>query len=299
MNTIAGKNRAQSHPFSSRESRLGVLYFAVMLLFHLLALNAFTIAFSWTAFAIFFVSYVAKILGVTMGYHRYFAHRTFKTGRFFQFVLALFGSSAVQGGVLWWSSHHRGHHQHSDQADDLHSPVAHSAFHSHLGWMWSKTCFEPTKHKLLDFARFPEIRFLNKNYFLLIVLQGLFYYLLGEGLNALYPELGTNGFQLFIWGFILSTVVVWHITFCINSVCHIFGSKRYNSGDESRNNWLMAILAFGEGWHNNHHKYGWSARNGFFWWEWDPTYYSLKVLEKLGIVWELKVPTKEQLYDFN
>lgn len=295
MENLIIKNKRPLIDLSTRESRMGVLYFAVMTLFHLLALSAFYIEFNSTLVAVFFFAYVTKILGVTMGYHRYFAHKTFKTGRFFQFILGLVGTSAIQGGVLWWASHHRGHHQHSDEEDDLHSPITHSIFHSHLGWMWSKDCFMPTKHKLLDFARFPEIKFLNKHYFLFILMQGLGYYLLGEYLRVNYPALNVNGFAVFIWGLIVSTVFVWHITFCINSVCHLFGSKRYDSKDESRNNWLMAILAFGEGWHNNHHKYGWSARNGFFWWEWDPTYYALKVLEFFGIVWDLKVPSQEQL----
>ena len=279
----------------SREARMGLTYFLVMLYFHIGAVFVFQVGFSWAAFSIFFLSYIMKGLGVTMGYHRYFAHRAFKATRWFQFLMGFFGTQAIQGGVLWWASHHRGHHQHSDQEDDLHSPITHSTFHSHLGWMWSRDCFKPTKHKLLDFARFPEIKFLNKYYPLLIILQGFFFYFLGEFLAYAYPSLGTTGSQVFVWGYLLATVCMWHITFSINSVCHLFGKKRYKSNDESRNNWLFGILAFGEGWHNNHHKYGWSARNGFYWWEWDPTWYALKILEKLGIVWDLKVPTQEQL----
>lgn len=295
MNTVTKKQTILAKFFATRESRMGVFIFLVMLYFHLGSLYVFEVGFSWTALTIFFLSYVFKITGITMGYHRLFAHRSFKARRWFQFYLALAGSTAIQGGVLWWASHHRGHHQHSDEDDDLHSPVTHSPFHSHLGWMWSKDCFKPTKHKMLDFARFPEIRFINRNYIPLIVLQGFFYYGLGELLNYLYPQLGTSGTQVFVWGYLLATVWTWHITFSINSVCHLFGTKRYKSHDESRNNWFFAILAFGEGWHNNHHKYGWSAKNGFFWWEWDPTYYMLVILEKLGVVWDLKTPSKEQM----
>lgn len=285
--------------FTNRQSRMGIFFFLVMLGFHIGALQVFNFQWSWFAFGIFFLSYVMKIVGVTMGYHRYFAHRSFKTSRFFQFIMALAGSTAIQGGVLWWAGHHRGHHNHSDEEEDLHSPVTHSIFHSHLGWMWARDCFKPIKYKLLDFARFPEIRFLNKNYVLLMIIQGLSFYLLGEYLGQTYPLLQTSGAQLFVWGFLFATVWTWHITFSINSICHLFGSKRYDSHDESRNNWLFAILAFGEGWHNNHHKYGWSARNGFFWWEWDPIYYMLKVLEKLGIVWDLRTPSAEQLAAVN
>lgn len=281
--------------FESREQRMGFIFFLVMLYFHVGALFVFQVGFSWTALAIFFLSYVMKAMGITTGFHRYFAHRSFKTSRWFQFILAVVGTTAVQGGVLWWSSHHRGHHAHSDQDEDLHSPVSYSTFQSHLGWMWSASCFKPTKHKLLDFARFPEIKWLNKNYSLLIVIQGALFFLLGELLSNYFPSLGTSGAQVFVWGFLLATVWTWHVTFSINSVCHLFGKKRYKSADESRNNWLFGILAFGEGWHNNHHKFGWSARNGFYWYEWDPTYYLLKTLEKLGIVWDLKIPSKEQM----
>jgi len=299
MNSATQARPSLVEMFSNRQSRMGIFFFLVMLSFHIGALQIFNFQWSWFAFGIFFISYVMKIVGVTMGYHRYFAHRSFKTSRFFQFIMALAGSSAIQGGVLWWAGHHRGHHHHSDEEEDLHSPVTHSIFHSHLGWMWARDCFKPIKYKLLDFARFPEIRFLNKNYVLLMIIQGLSFYLLGEYLGQAYPLLQTSGWQVFVWGFLFATVWTWHITFSINSICHLFGSKRYNSHDESRNNWLFAILAFGDGWHNNHHKYGWSARNGFFWWEWDPIYYMLKVLEKLGIVWDLRTPSPAQLVDIN
>ena len=295
MTTVTKKQTSLAKILETRESRMGALIFLVMLYFHVGSLYVFKVGFTWTAFTIFLISYFVKITGITMGYHRLFAHRTFKAKRWFQFYLALAGSTAIQGGVLWWASHHRGHHQHSDLDEDLHSPITHSPLHAHLGWMWSKDCFKPTKHKMLDFARFPEIRFINRHYLVLILLQGLFFYGMGLALETWFPELETTGSQIFVWGFLLSTVWTWHITFSINSICHNFGSKRYESHDESRNNWIMSILAFGEGWHNNYHKYGWSARNGFFWWEWGPTWYMLKVAEKIGLVWDLKVPTKEQL----
>lgn len=280
---------------SSKESRLGLGVFLGMISFHIGALLIFKVGVSQVAVAVFLLSYFAKGLGITMGFHRYFAHRSFKTSRLFQFFLALLGSGAVQGGVMWWASHHRGHHKHSDQEEDIHSPIVHSVFHSHLGWMWTKECFAKAKYRLNDFAVFPEIKFLNKYYVLVLGVQAAFFYGIGELLVRVAPGLNTNGSQLLVWGFFAATVWTWHITFSINSVCHIFGKPRYKSNDESKNNWPMAILAFGEGWHNNHHKYGWSARNGFRWYELDVTYYILKALSALGIVWDLKVPTEEQL----
>ena len=279
----------------TRNKRMALAYFSVMLVFHLACLLAFYTGVTWTAFGVFFASYAMKALGITTGFHRYFAHRSYRTNRFFQFILGFMGTTAIQGGVLWWASHHRGHHKHSDKKEDIHSPVAHGFFHSHLGWMWSKECFQETKYKCNDFAKFPEIKFLNKFYGPLIFGQALSFYALGESLNWFFPQLGTSGLQVLVWGFFIATVWTWHVTFSINSICHVYGSKRYDSGDESRNNWLMAILAFGEGWHNNHHKYGWSARNGFKWWEYDVTYYLLKCLELFGIVRDLKVPTKKQI----
>lgn len=282
-----------------KENKLAFTYFSVIVLFHFACLLAFYTGFNWTAFAVAFFSYVLRAMGITMGFHRYFAHRSFKTNRFFQFLIGLIGSLACQGGVLWWSSHHRGHHKHSDQEEDLHSPVQHGFFHSHLGWMWHKSCFKPAKYKLNDFSKFPEIKFLNKYYGPLMIVHALGLYGLGELLLHFLPNLGTNGLQMMVWGFFISTVWLWHVTFSVNSVCHVWGNKRFKSNDESRNNWLIGLLAMGEGWHNNHHTYGWSARNGFKWYEYDVTYYTLKVLEFFGIVEGLKVPTKNQMTDPN
>ena len=290
--TLIPENKSKT---DLQEKRMAMAYFLVMTSFHLACLLAFYTGFSWTAFTIFILSYSMKALGITTGFHRYFSHRSFKTNRVFQFILGLLGTTAVQGGVLWWSSHHRSHHRHSDKEKDIHSPVTHSFFHSHLGWMWSKECFQKAEIPCKDFAKFPEIKFLNKFYGPLIILQALGFYSLGEALNLFYPQLGTSGFQILIWGFFIATVWTWHVTFSINSICHRFGTKRYDSNDESRNNWLFGILAFGEGWHNNHHKYGWSARNGMKWWQIDVTYYILVTLSFLGVVSDLKVPTKEQL----
>lgn len=201
MTTVTKKQTSLAKILETRESRMGALIFLVMLYFHVGSLYVFKVGFTWTAFTIFLISYFVKITGITMGYHRLFAHRTFKAKRWFQFYLALAGSTAIQGGVLWWASHHRGHHQHSDLDEDLHSPITHSPLHAHLGWMWSKDCFKPTKHKMLDFARFPEIRFINRHYLVLILLQGLFFYGMGLALETWFPELETTGSQIFVWDF--------------------------------------------------------------------------------------------------
>jgi stearoyl-CoA desaturase (delta-9 desaturase) len=279
----------------SKETALAVIVFISMLLVHIGTLLVFNVGISKIAFSIFLVSYFLKAIGITMGFHRYFAHRSFKTSRGFQFILALLGSNAIQGGVFWWSSHHRGHHIHSDKEEDLHSPVTHSFFHSHLAWMWDKTCFQRAKYRLNDFKKFKELKLLNKYYVVVVLFQITALYTLGEYFRMNFVELNTTGPQLVTWGFFVATVWTWHITFSINSICHVFGKKRYQSNDESRNNWIMAILAFGEGWHNNHHKYGWSARNGFRKREVDLTWYLLVLLEKINIVWDLKTPTEKQL----
>lgn len=278
-----------------KEARLGVGVFLGMLLMHIGALCVVYVGVSKAAFVVFLISYLLKGFGVTMGMHRYFAHRSFKTSRIFQFILALLGTFSMQGGVLWWASHHRAHHKHSDKEEDLHSPIVHSFFHSHLGWMWTKECFKRAKYRLNDFAVFPEMKLINKYYGFVVLLQAIGFYFLGMMLKLKFPELNTNGLQILVWGFFIATVWTWHITFSINSICHIFGYKKYNSNDESKNNIPMALLALGEGWHNNHHMYGWSARNGFKWYEIDLTYYLLVLLSYVGIVWDLKVPSKEQL----
>ena len=285
-----------AHADLSREKRTAIIYASVMIIMHLGILLTFVTGVSPVAFWVAFVFYLIRGFGISIGYHRYFSHKTYKTSRFFQFIIALMGSVANQGGVLWWSSTHRGHHKHSDTEEDIHSPIAYSAWHSHIGWMWSKEAYQKTKIKCNDIAKFPEIKALNKYYAFIMLAQVIGFYGLGAFLNIQYPELGTSGLQMLVWGFFISTVFMWHCTFMVNSVCHLWGYRRYkNSGDFSRNNPFVSLLTFGEGWHNNHHKYGWSARNGLRWWEFDPSYYLLKTLALFGIVSELKVPTKEQL----
>jgi len=270
--------------------KLAFLIAVIMISIHLATLLAFYTGVSTIALNIAILMYFVRGMGITIGFHRYFSHKSFKTNRFFQFILGFWGSLANEGGVLWWSSHHRNHHQNSDTPKDLHSPIAHSFFQSHLELMCSATCVEKNKTRCNDLSKFPEIKFLNKYYGAIVLGQMLFFLFLGELLRPY----GTNPLQMFVWGFCISTVANWHVTFMVNSVCHVWGTRPYKSGDKSRNNFLVALLAHGEGWHNNHHMFGWSARNGLRWYQIDTSYYLLKVFELFGFVKDLRIPEKSE-----
>lgn len=261
---------------------------------HLMCLGVIWVGWSWTAVAVAFAMYVVRMFAVTGFYHRYFSHKTFKTSRPFQFVLAVVGNSAMQRGPLWWAANHRQHHVHSDGEKDIHSPVQHGFWWSHLGWITQPSNFGTDFKTVPDLAKYPELRFLDRFDVLVPTLLGTAMFFLGMGLNRVAPELGTSGPQMLIWGFFISTVVLSHATFSINSLTHMFGWKRYETDDESRNNFWLALLTLGEGWHNNHHHYPTAARQGFFWWEIDLTYYGLLLLEQLGLIWDLK-PVPERV----
>ena len=261
-----------------------------MLVFHLACLGVFIVGFSWTALAVAFFMYVFRGMGVTIGFHRLLAHRSFKTNRFVQFVMAFAGSLAVQGGPLWWVAHHREHHAETDTEDDIHSPVTHGMWQAHMGWMMSDEAFNEKGTNSRDLHKFPEIKFLQRHYVWLIIGQVIALYGFGVGLNAAFPDLGTSGMQLVVWGFFVSTVFTWHVTFMVNSVCHRWGSQPYDTGDASTNNVFIGILGFGEGWHNNHHFYPNSARHGLRWWQLDVSWYLIRTLEILGIVKDAKLP---------
>jgi len=249
---------------------------------HLCALGVFWTGFTTQAVVCGVVLFVVRIFAVTGGYHRYFAHRTYKTSRVFQFILAFVAQSSAQKGALWWAAHHRSHHLLSDQPGDLHSPVQDGFFYSHVGWLFNGTS-ETDYSRIPDLSRYPELRWLNKYWLLPPIALGVATFLL----------FGAPG--LFV-GFFLSTVLTWHATFTINSLSHVFGKRRFPTTDDSRNNWLLAILTFGEGWHNNHHRFSSSARQGFYWYEYDFTFYILKVLSWLGIVWDLR-PVPQSILD--
>jgi stearoyl-CoA desaturase (delta-9 desaturase) len=259
---------------------------------HLLTVGVLFTGFSSTAVIALAVTYVVRVFALTAGFHRYFSHRSFKTSRVFQFIMAWVGTSAAQLGPMWWAANHRHHHQHSDQPEDIHSPVVRSAFWAHIGWILCRAYGSIQHDRIKDLNKYPELRFIDRFHILPVLsLIGLLY-ALGSGLNAAYPQLNTSGMQLVMWGFFLSTILVYHVTFCVNSVTHIIGKKRFNNHDESRNSWWVALLTFGEGWHNNHHRWPLSARQGMYWWELDLSYLLLRGLEKIGLVWDLNVYPK-------
>jgi stearoyl-CoA desaturase (delta-9 desaturase) len=261
-----------------------------MAVFHIVCLLAFYTGASAVAFFVAFGMYVVKGMGVTTGFHRLLAHRSFKTSRGVQFLLALAGSLAVQGGPLWWVAHHRSHHATTDTEGDVHSPVTKGMWMAHMGWMMSDEAFNEKGTNSRDLHKFPEIKALQRHYVWLIVLQIAGMYGLGAWLQAVNPELGTSGLQMMVWGFFISTVFTWHVTFMVNSVCHRYGSQSYDTGDASTNNVFIGLLAFGEGWHNNHHHYPNSARHGLRWWQVDVTWYLIKTLSVVGLVHDLKIP---------
>lgn len=255
----------------------------------------------WTGWSPFAVGlavalYVVRMFFITGGLHRYFSHRTYKTSRAFQFVLAAGSATAVQRGALWWAATHRHHHRHSDEEVDAHSPVAHGFWWSHIGWITSKRNFPTNYDGVRDLAKFPELVFLNRFDTLVPILFAASLLVLGMVLERAAPGLGVTGGQLLVWGFFISTTALFHGTACINSFAHIFGTRRFETSDASRNNALLAVITLGEGWHNNHHRYQSGVRQGLYWWEFDPTWWGLWMLARLGLVWDLR-PVPRAVYD--
>ena len=247
------------------------------LLIHLSCLAAIWTGITWRAVALALALYMLRLFAIGAGYHRYFAHRAFSTSRICQFVLAFLAQTSAQRGILWWASHHRNHHRYSDTTDDVHSPVQSGFFYSHLGWIFVPRNDSTDYSAVRDLARYKELIWLDRHPYLPAALLA----------SATWLIAGWPGLAI---GFCWSTVAVWHATFCINSLAHVVGRQRYVTGDQSRNNWLLALLTMGEGWHNNHHAYQASVRQGFRWWEFDLTYYVLSMLSRLGIVWDLHLP---------
>jgi len=255
---------------------------------HLACFGVIWVGVSWFAVAVAAALYALRMFAITGFYHRYFSHRAFKTSRPVQFVFAAVGAMSVQRGPLWWAAHHRHHHRHSDKHEDLHSPVQHGFLRSHMGWFLSRGAFGTDTPRIADLAKYPELRLIDRFDVLLPVALAVFLFVLGGWLETAAPGLGTSGPQLLVWGFFISTVVLFHATVTINSLAHQIGSRRFETRDNSRNNWWLALITFGEGWHNNHHFFPGSARQGFRWWEFDLTYYGLKAMSWLGLVWDLK-----------
>ena len=255
---------------------------------HLGALAAPWLGISATAIAVAAALYVLRMFAITAFYHRYFAHQAFRTSRAVQFVFAVIGAAAAQRGPLWWASHHRHHHAHADRAQDSHSALQHGLAWSHLGWFMARGNFASRPERLPACAALPELRFLDRWDVVVPLLLCALLYAAGAAAERMLPGLGTNGPQLVAWGFCVSTVLLYHATFSINSVAHRWGRRRYATADASRNNAWLALVTFGEGWHNNHHHVPGSARQGFYWWEIDLSYYGLRLLEGLGLVHDLR-----------
>ena len=258
----------------SRVRWVDVIGFAVL---HIACIGVFWSGITPAAVVLFFVLYAIRVFGITAGFHRYLAHRGFKTSRVFQFLLVFMGQMSLQRGALWWAAKHREHHRDSDLPSDAHSPRHYGFFGSHIGWIFTPQRSAADYEMLADFTRYPELRWLDRHHYT-------------PGLFAAVVCFLIAGWPGFFFGFLCSTVAVYHVTFMVNSLAHVIGRQRYLTGDDSRNNWLIALLTFGEGWHNNHHYYPGSARQGFFWWEIDISYMILKFLSWFGIVWDLRQP---------
>jgi stearoyl-CoA desaturase (delta-9 desaturase) len=235
---------------------------------------------SWKGLALAVGLYYARMFFVTGGYHRYFSHRTYRTSRAMQLFLAIASMTSSQKGVMWWASHHRAHHKYSDQPGDVHSALRQGFFWSHVGWVLSRK-YEPTDTtRVKDLAKYPELVWLDAWWWIPPTVFAVGLFLVG-------------GWFALVWGFFVSTTLLWHGTFTINSLTHMFGSRRYATTDNSRNSGILAAITMGEGWHNNHHYYQRATRQGFFWWEFDATYMILRLLALLGLVWDLHEPPAE------
>jgi len=257
---------------------------------HVACIAAIWVGVSWVAVAVCLALYVVRMFAITGVYHRYFSHRSYETSRFFQFCLAVLGTTAAQKGPIWWASHHRHHHRHSDTPEDIHSPIISGIYFAHVGWVLSSQFIEPRLELVKDLLKFPELRLLERFNLVPPILLAIGCFLLGVLLEHTNPGLGTNGWQMLVWGFFISTVLLYHGTFCINSFTHLIGKRRFPSTDHSKNHWLLALITLGEGWHNNHHYYPGSERQGFYWWEIDISHYILKTLSIFGLVWNLREP---------
>lgn len=237
---------------------------------HLTCLSVFMLPFQIRYIFLAVGLYAVRMFFITAGYHRYFSHRTFSTNRFCQFILAFMAMTSSQKGVLWWAAHHRDHHRYSDQEEDIHTPQK-GFWWSHIGWILSDEHSQTNSNRVKDFLKFPELVWLDRFWLVPVFIYGsaIFYFF---------------GFTGFIWGFCVSTVFLWHGTFTINSLSHVWGTRPYKTNDDSRNNAFLALITLGEGWHNNHHRYPKSVRNGLKWWEFDITYYVLKTLSWMKLV---------------
>ena len=275
-------------PETARADRIDWLRAAPFVALHVGCLGAIWTGVSPIALAVAGALYAVRMFALTAFYHRCFSHRTFRASRGVQFVFAALGASCVQRGPLWWAAHHRNHHREADTVRDPHSPGIHGFLWSHIGWFLTPRAFRTDLARVPDLARFPELRWLDRYDIAVPVALGAAVYGLGALLGRLAPQLHTSAAQMLVWGFLISTVALFHATVTINSLAHRFGSRRFDTHDDSRNNVWLALITFGEGWHNNHHHFPGTARQGFLWWEIDLTWYVLELMAALGLVERLK-----------
>jgi len=287
--------RHQAHLTSEQKTQLDWFRVVPFVGLHLGCLLVIVVGASAVAVAVAAALYLLRMFFVTAFYHRYFSHRAFRTGRIRQFIMGALGATAGQRGPIWWAAHHREHHLTADTDRDPHSPRHRGVWFSHTMWFLTRGSFHIQEKRVNDWLSFRELRMLEKLDWLPFLLLGVSCYALGYFLQASFPELNTNGPQMFVWGFIVSTVVLYHATYTINSLAHRFGTRSYPTNDESRNNVWLALITLGEGWHNNHHHYPIAARQGFQWWELDISFLGLKLLAFLGMVEDLRPVPKHVL----
>jgi stearoyl-CoA desaturase (delta-9 desaturase) len=281
----AREGRHAAEESARKIDRVRAIPFAAM---HVGCLAAFWTGYSATAVCVALAMYALRMFALTGFYHRYFSHRSFRTSRAVQLIFAVLGAACAQRGPLWWAAHHRHHHRHADTDRDPHAPARVGFLFSHMGWFLTPAAFRTELARVPDLRDIPELRWLDRFDIAVPVAMGVLMYGLGALLERIAPGLGTNGPQMLVWGFFISTIALFHATVTINSLAHRYGKRRFPTRDDSRNNFLLALLTFGEGWHNNHHFYPGSARQGFRWWEVDLTWYGLRAMAALGLVWDLK-----------
>ena len=288
---------AQGSTFGPEDKRVSHLRLAPFWAMHLACFWVIWTGVSPIALAVAFALYFIRMHAITGWYHRYFSHRTFKTGRAMQFLFAFIGNSSAQRGALHWAAHHRNHHRFSDLPEDPHSPAVHGFWTSHMLWFGKRENSSAQSRSCKDFAKYPELMFLDRFDFVAPLCLGAFLLCLGWLLGRVAPGLHTNGRQMLVWGFFISTIALYHGTFFINSLGHIIGRQRYRTGDDSKNSLLLALITLGEGWHNNHHHYANTVRQGFRWWEIDMSFYILWGFSKMGLVWDLKPVPRHLRHD--
>ncbi len=262
-------------PNLQNKTKIDWLRCSPFILLHVFCFAVFFVKFEWSLLLVLLITYVLRVFSLTAFYHRFFSHRAFKTSRVMQFIFAFIGTTATQRGPLWWAAHHRHHHKHTDRALDRHSPHVHGFLWSHCGWFLSAENFKTDLSYIKDLSKFPELRFLDRYDIVPPIILAVTLYWFG-------------GWPYVVWGYFISTVLIYHVTFAINSLGHTVGTQSFKTADHSRNNWLLAIFAFGEGWHNNHHHCPSSARQGRTLWQLDISYLILKLMEKFKLVWDLR-----------